>query len=74
MRDVLASADGASRDAALTIYNALFIASPADDDDLWTTHREVIRLLIGAKDAGVDLTTATARLDALVAELSGATP
>lgn len=74
VRDVLASADGASRDAALTIYNALFIASPADDDDLWTTHREVIRLLIGAKDTGVDLATAAARLDALVADLNGVIP
>ena len=43
-------------------------------DDLWTTQCDLIRALIGAKDAGVDLTTATARLDALVAELSGATP
>jgi hypothetical protein len=74
VRDVLASADGKAHNAALTIYNALFIASPADDDDLWTTHREVIRLLIGAKDAGVDMATATARLDALVSELNGANP
>jgi hypothetical protein len=43
-------------------------------DDLWTTQCDLIRALIGAKDAGVDLTTATARLDALVAELSGANP
>ena len=74
VRDVLASTDGEAHNAALTVYNALFIASPADDDDLWTTHQGVIRLLIGAKDTGVDLTTCAARLDALVTDLDGAAP
>ena len=45
-----------------------------EQNDLWTTHCDLTRALIGAKDAGVDLTTATARFDALVAELNGATP
>lgn len=43
-------------------------------DDLWTTQCDLIRLLIGAKDTGADMATAAARLDALVAELDGATP
>ena len=45
-----------------------------EQNDLWTTQCDLIRVLIGAKDAGVDLTTATVRLDALVADLDAATP
>lgn len=57
----------------LTVYNALCAITPADDDDEFSwTQREVMMLLHCAKDAKVDLTTATARLDALVAELSPA--
>ena len=43
-------------------------------DDLWTTQCDLIRLLIGAKDTGANMATATARLDALVSELNGANP
>ena len=42
-------------------------------EDLWTTQYDLIRLLIGAKDAGTDLAPVIDRLDALVAELNTVT-
>lgn len=70
----LTPATNAMQSNLLTVYNALLVVSPTDDDELEFTRREVTLLLHCARDAGLDLTTAAARLDALVAELSGATP
>lgn len=65
---------GAANDAGLTVYHALMAASPADGEALWITMRSMTVAHECAKDAGVDLTTATARLDALAADLDGVSP
>jgi hypothetical protein len=72
--DVIKHTDDAIEDAGLATYHALMAASPADDEALWMTVRSMTVAHECAKSAGADLTTATARLDALVAELSPVTP
>lgn len=71
---VIKPTDSAAGDAGLATYHALMAASPADGEALWMTVRSMTMAHECAKDAGADLTTAAARLDTLVAELSPVMP
>lgn len=72
--EVVEPTEGVAEDAGLTVYHALMTASPADDEALWMTVRSMTVAHECAKDAGADLTTASARLDTLVSELSPTPP